>query len=127
MKIGGWKTRSVAEQHIGQTSSHYQVAPAQDVEVAYQVAEAAPTVVEFQAMFAACRKRNAPNKLEASKVVWMDEMWIFSYPGSQRARRQRSLGEGPPTEPGGLLLQTNVFITTSEYGNKNTSNTDRHG
>ena len=67
MKIGGWKTRSVAEQYIGQTRSQDQVVPAQGVEVAYQAADAAPKAADFQARFAACRTtRNAPNKRKAS-------------------------------------------------------------
>ena len=64
MKIGGWKTRKVAEHYIGQTRSCAQGAPA-DVEVAYQAADAAPTGVDFQAKFAACRSGRAPNKRKA--------------------------------------------------------------
>ena len=51
MKIGGWKTRKMATHYIGQTCGGGQDAAAgQDVEIAYQTADAAPTGAGFQDM-----------------------------------------------------------------------------
>ena len=52
MEFDGWKTRKIAVHYIGQTcGSGQDAATAQDVEVAYQAADAAPAAAEFQAMY----------------------------------------------------------------------------
>ena len=66
MKIGGWKTRKMATHYIGQTCGGGQDATAgQDVEIAYQTADAAPTGAGFQDMYAACRQPRASQKRKA--------------------------------------------------------------
>jgi len=63
MKIGGWKTRKVAERYIGQTRSDQQAAESsQSVDVAYQAADAAPLSAEFAATYAACRRPTIKRK-----------------------------------------------------------------
>eukprot|EP00752_Nemacystus_decipiens_P016879 g15111.t1 len=60
-----WAMRAfeMAVHYIGQTCARDQgTANSQDVEVAYQAADAAPASTEFQAMYAACRKPPASRK-----------------------------------------------------------------
>eukprot|EP00752_Nemacystus_decipiens_P016750 g14988.t1 len=60
------KSATMAVHYIGQTCARDQgTANSQDVEVAYQAADAAPASTEFQAMYAACRKPPASRKRKA--------------------------------------------------------------
>ena len=70
MKIGGWKTHKMTAHYIGQIcGSGHEAATTQDVEVAYQAADAALAAAESQALYAACRKPHASKTRKAERSL----------------------------------------------------------